>query len=53
MNESRHVTVRVGVKEDRRKFWESAGAYAVELVEKSEETIQRGLDGAPVPSAHC
>jgi hypothetical protein len=51
--EHRHITLRRGAKEDHPKFWEATLEYAREIVNLTEEEEYRGLDGTPVPLAHC
>jgi hypothetical protein len=48
MSEGRHVELRMGPKEDHRKFGEVAGVYATEIVFKGEEENQRGVFGTPI-----
>jgi hypothetical protein len=52
-NRTAIVELKIGSRDDHPKFWEVAGDYAVEIVEKTEKEIQRGVDGIPVPFAPC
>jgi hypothetical protein len=47
----REIMMKLGGEQDNPKSWEAAMEYATDVLVNSEEELQRGVDGRPVPFA--